>query len=128
MIDKSKPLVAPTLSGPKPGDFPVGSMQSRAAARSLLEHRGHAGICSMFVYNKPKNSKLLEDKGRCKRVMIEPAEGAEKPFGQTDFEGAVYEVYGDPSCPKLYPKVGTEHLPNVRLAPAKIAVRVRDII
>jgi hypothetical protein len=31
-----------TYTGPKPGDFPVGSMESRAAARALVEHaKGH---------------------------------------------------------------------------------------
>lgn len=31
-----------TDSGPKPGDFPIGSMESRAAARALVEHaKGH---------------------------------------------------------------------------------------
>lgn len=104
-------------------------MQSRAAARSMLEHRGQASIFAMFVYNKPKNSELFHDnEGRYKRVMVEPADGAEKPLGQTDFEGAVYEVYGDPSCPKLYPKVGTGPLPHVRLASAKIVMRLNTYI
>jgi hypothetical protein len=30
---------AATLSGPKPGDFSLGSLQSRAAARCILEQR-----------------------------------------------------------------------------------------
>src|SRR5690349_14172821 len=113
MIDESSqsPTLPATISGPWPGDFPVGSVQSRAAARRLLEQKGQAGICSMSVYDRPKNSKLLHDeKGRYKRAMVEPAEGAEKPRGQTEFEGAVYEVYGSLDCPQLYPKVGTEPL------------------
>jgi len=27
-----------TYTGPKPGDFPIGSMESRAAARAVVEH------------------------------------------------------------------------------------------
>ncbi len=37
----SKPLLA-TLWGPKPGDFPIGSPESRAAARAVLKHAEEA--------------------------------------------------------------------------------------
>lgn len=40
MIDKSKkePLLPTTDWGSRPGDFPLGSVESRAAARFLFEH------------------------------------------------------------------------------------------
>jgi hypothetical protein len=34
-----EPLLLVTNSGPKPGDFPIGSVESRAAARGLAEHK-----------------------------------------------------------------------------------------
>ena len=33
------PFLPVTNSGPKPGDFPIGSVESRAAARALAEHK-----------------------------------------------------------------------------------------
>ena len=116
-----------TDSGPKPGDFPLGSPESRAAARNLLERKGR-DTGTLVVYDAPKNSKLVEDnEGRWTRVIVEPAEGAEKPLGQTEFEGVVYEVYGDASSRKLYLKVGTEPLPHVRLGPVAVVVRLMTI-
>jgi hypothetical protein len=32
-----KPLLPVTNPGPRPGDFPIGSLESRAAARALVE-------------------------------------------------------------------------------------------
>lgn len=42
MIEKAerKPPVTATDSGPRPGDFPIGSPESRAAARALISARG----------------------------------------------------------------------------------------
>src|ERR1039458_1611491 len=42
MIEKTnpKPPVTATNSGPRPGDFPIGSPESRAAARALISARG----------------------------------------------------------------------------------------
>jgi len=37
-----EPLLLVTNSGPKPGDFPIGSVESRAAARALAEHKTEA--------------------------------------------------------------------------------------
>ena len=34
-----RPCLPATDSGPNPGDFPIGSLQSRAAARAMLERR-----------------------------------------------------------------------------------------
>ena len=44
MIDKPKKsaLLRDTNSGPSPGDFPVGSAESRAAARNVLQLRERA--------------------------------------------------------------------------------------
>ena len=42
MIEKAKqkPPVTATDLGPRPGDFPIGSPESRAAARALISARG----------------------------------------------------------------------------------------
>jgi hypothetical protein len=46
MIDKSQrmPLLAATNQSQNPGDFPIGSVESRAEARAMVEHRNHSGF------------------------------------------------------------------------------------
>jgi hypothetical protein len=46
MIDKSQgmSLLAATNQSLNPVDFPIGSAESRAAARAMLEHRNHSGF------------------------------------------------------------------------------------
>ena len=42
-------LETATKSTPKPGDYPVGSMESRAAARSILKNKPKTVIHVVFV-------------------------------------------------------------------------------
>jgi hypothetical protein len=37
--DLSRTVLPATNSGPRPGDFPVGSVESRAAARAIAENK-----------------------------------------------------------------------------------------
>jgi hypothetical protein len=52
-----------TKSAPKPADFPIGSMQSRAAARVLLQDREKMETVIQIVYVSPdgtrKNGQIL---------------------------------------------------------------------
>jgi hypothetical protein len=84
--EKRLPLSA-TDSGPKPGDFPIGSPECRAAARSILVRQSQE-IEVLIIDDWPKNSHLSQDpKGRCFWVLERPVEGAEKPISETTFEG-----------------------------------------
>jgi hypothetical protein len=45
-----EPALPVTNSGPRPGDFPVGSLQSRAAARAMMERKQDEGM-RVFIVN-----------------------------------------------------------------------------
>ena len=69
-----------THSGPKPGDFPIGSPQSRAAARSMLDTMP-ARQCTCFPPDEPPDLVLRAEIEAAKAVLcpihgnrfIEPA-------------------------------------------------------
>ena len=44
--------VPATIPGPKPGDFPLGSLESRAAARMMAKIRADEDIGSLYSYFK----------------------------------------------------------------------------
>jgi len=121
----SKDLPA-TAPGVRPGDFPVGSMQSRAAARTMLDYlEENREVPVMVVERWPRYSRTVEDPGGgYKRVVEKPPDGGERPIGQAVFEGETFEVYGSLDNPNLYLKVGTEPLPEVRLPRATIICEV----
>ena len=96
-----------TPSGPKPGDFPIGSPESRAAARNLLESQNDV-IETRIVYN----------------YRTEPPPG--EPVGEVVLEGKTYEVYG-PNGESLYPKIGTRPLPRVRLPRPRFLIRLSRV-
>lgn len=113
---------------PNPAIFPLGSPESRAAARMRVEAQDQE-IEVLMIEGWPKNSHLIEDaEGRYRRIFEEPAEGSEKPIAETTFEGRLYVVYGSLLKPTLYPKYGTEPLPTIRLPRAKITVYSRCIV
>jgi hypothetical protein len=52
-----KPLLPVTNPGPRPGDFPIGSLESRAAARALVESKSKKEALRMVVeFIKPDGS------------------------------------------------------------------------
>jgi hypothetical protein len=52
-----KPLLSVTNPGPRPGDFPIGSLESRAAARALVESKGKKEAFRIVVrFIKPDGS------------------------------------------------------------------------
>ena len=60
-----------TLAAPNPGDFPVGSLESRAAVRAILEARetqqgGGVLIHLRFVDPKAKTDREIGQKCSCK--------------------------------------------------------------
>ncbi len=58
-IREQSRILPATHSGPRPGDYLLGSQQSRAAARAILDAR----------------LKLEAETGQCMRVMIRPVIG-----------------------------------------------------
>jgi hypothetical protein len=52
------PLLPATDSAPRPGDFPVGSASSRAAARMLLKHKEQA---EELRTNRPPDVRMVFD-------------------------------------------------------------------
>jgi hypothetical protein len=101
---KEPPLPA-TDSGPKPGDFPVRSLESRAAARTMLEREDE--VSGMQII----------DLG-CSRQR------SDKPIGQAMVAGELVAVYGDGGLGK---KTGTDALPWVRVPRAELTIFVRDL-
>lgn len=101
---KEPPLPA-TDSGLKPGDFPVGSLESRAVARTMLERQDEGEV-------------------DCIRVIDFARVRSDKPIGQTMLDGEVFEVYKDG---ELTPKRGTDTPPWVRVPRIKITIHVRDL-
>lgn len=109
---------------PRPADFPLGSPESRAAARLRAEE---TRINCITVHPHPRNSKLIEDaKGAYKRVFDLPAEDDLKPTGQVMFEGKLYEVYSfhNGINLELFLKAGDAPLPHVRLPDACCHLRL----
>jgi hypothetical protein len=99
---KEPPLPA-TDSGPNPGDFPVGSLESRAAARTMLGRQDD--VIAMQVI----------DLG-CSR--------SDKPIGQAMVEGELVAVYRDGGLGK---KTGADALPWVRVPRAKMTIFIRTL-
>jgi len=99
---KEPPLPA-TDSGPKPGDFPVRSLESRAAARTMLEREDEVSGIQII------------DLG-CSR--------SDKPIGQAMVEGELVAVYRDGGLGK---KTGTDALPWVRVPRAQLTVFIRNL-
>jgi len=69
-----------TDSGPRPGGFPLGSAQSRAAARALLaarerEEDGLRFVVRSVVDGKPVNLDGLAERLRAARRRIDAEEG-----------------------------------------------------
>ena len=46
-----------TQSAPKPGDYPIGSVQSRAAARVLIQKRDKEEVFIQIAYVSPDGTK-----------------------------------------------------------------------
>jgi hypothetical protein len=46
-----------TKSAPKPGDYPLGSLESRAVARALVQNRDKEGTVIQIVYVSPDGKK-----------------------------------------------------------------------
>jgi hypothetical protein len=63
-----------THSGPKPGDFPIGSLESRAAARSMLDTMP-ARRCTCFPPDEPPDLVLQAEIEAAKAVRC-PLHGA----------------------------------------------------
>ena len=99
--------VSTTDSGPKPGDFPVGSLESRAAARAMLE----------------RHDQEEEDWIRVIHFDFDRVR-SDKPIGQTMLDGEVFEVYKDG---ELTPKRGTDTMPWVRVPRTKMTIHVRHL-
>jgi hypothetical protein len=99
--NKQQSLTATNL-GPRPGDFPVGSMQSRAAARAQLDRfeEDGEGMCMIDVHDCPKPTQDQESEG---------------PLGQVVYEGKLYEVYESRGRTELYRKAGSQPPRTVRL-------------
>jgi hypothetical protein len=104
-IHRKEPSLPATDSGPKPGDFPVGSLESRATARAMLERQDE--VIAIRVID-------------CRSDHVR----SDKPIGQTMLDGEVFEVYRDG---KLLEKTGTDTLPWVRVPHAQLTVCIRDI-
>jgi hypothetical protein len=68
------PRLAATNSGPKPGDFPLGSLESRAAARSTIDGMGGRD-CICFPPNEPPHLQLKAEIEAAKAVRC-PLHGA----------------------------------------------------
>jgi len=100
---RKEPPLSATDSGSKPGDFPVGSLESRAAARTMLERQDEViGI----------------------QVIDLCSSRSDKPIGQAMVEGELVAVYGDGGLGK---KPGTDPLPWVRIPHAQLTIFVRRI-
>ena len=107
---------------PNPADFPLGSAESRAAARLRAEK---APINCITIHPYPRNSELIQNaKGGYERVSNLPVEDGIKPIGQTVFKDKLHEVYSvhDGVNLELFAKVGDAPLPQVRLPDALFVV------
>ena len=100
---RKEPLLPATDSGPKPGDFPVGSLESRAAARTMLERQDEA----------------IE-----MRIIDLGCSRSDKAIGQAMVEGELVAVYRDGGLSK---KTGSDPLPWVRVPRAQYTIFIRDI-
>lgn len=69
--------------GPNPAEFPIGSPESRAAARLLA---GNLPINCIIVHSASRKRLQM-------RSGLTPTEHSHKPLGQTIFKGRTYEVY-----------------------------------
>lgn len=56
-----------TEAGPKPGDFPIGSLESRAAARAVFEGREAAGVPGVLLRITKIEEPVDPSKCNCKR-------------------------------------------------------------
>ena len=112
---------------PNPADFPLGSPESRAAARLRAEE---VPVNCITIHPHPRNSELIEDaKGAYRRVFNLPVEDGLKPIGQTVFEGKLYEAYSfrDGVNLELFAKIGDAPLPQVRLPDALFVIHYKVI-
>ena len=76
--------LAATCSGPKPGDFPLGSLESRAAARAMLD--GLAGKdCNCFPADEPPDLEL--------KAEIEAARAIRCPLHGERFSKLAPKIY-----------------------------------
>ena len=57
-----------TKSAPKPGNYPVGSLQSRAAARALIQRRDNEDLFIQIVYDGPSGATTLGPRIRVPRT------------------------------------------------------------
>jgi hypothetical protein len=73
-----------THSGPKPGDFPIGSLQSRAAARSMLDSTP-ARQCICFPPDEPPDLAL--------KAEIEAAKAVRCPIHGNRFSELALTIY-----------------------------------
>jgi hypothetical protein len=55
---------AATIPGPKPGDFMLGSPESRAAARAMAEKQAEGRTCIVIVTCQAKDGKADPEKPR----------------------------------------------------------------
>src|ERR1700722_13272028 len=79
-----------TYSAPRPGRFPLGSAQSRAAARALLEARQSEEIHFQTVSildGKPVNLDGLADTIRAARLRHRPVSSSGTEEGPDQIEG-----------------------------------------
>ena len=53
--DPSRTVLPATNSGPKPGDFPLGSLESRAAARAVAEDKDEGLDELATILNKARS-------------------------------------------------------------------------
>ena len=51
--DASRTVLPATNLGPKPGDFPLGSLESRAAARAVAEDKDEGIDLALFLEGLP---------------------------------------------------------------------------
>jgi hypothetical protein len=56
-----------TKSTPKPGEYPVGSLESRAAARALVENREKSALEIQIVYVSPDGKEVNGPKYKIQR-------------------------------------------------------------
>ena len=52
--DTTLPVLPATNLGPKPGDFPLRSLESRAAARAMAEDKSEGPDLDSFLQGMPK--------------------------------------------------------------------------
>ena len=62
-----------TLSTPKPGDYSLGSLESRAAARALVEDRAKRVTWIQYIDIGPNGEKTMGPKVKVPPVQRRPA-------------------------------------------------------